>query len=172
MTTKKPILLDANVLIDYAQADDSILQLSSHHLGPIYVPDPVVEEVDDLSLPDYDRLGLVIVQPTTVQMFAAVTQSWNSKIADGICYVLCQDNRWTCATNDRKVRSKCIEEGVNSIWGTELMLRLIDLGELSADEAIEVIQTIKSNNKYIGKKVVNAFITEAQKLERNRDKES
>ncbi len=165
MSFKKPILLDANVLIDYAQSDKSILLMASEQFGPIYVPDPVVQEVDDLLESDYDQLGLIIFPPTTDQMFHAALQTWTLKIADALCFLLCQDNRWECVTNDVRVRKQCIKHGVQVIWGTELMLRLIELDQLSAVEAIEVMQTIQANNPYINQTIVEAFITKAHELE-------
>lgn len=40
----RPLLFDANVLIDYGNADYRIMTLSTEHLGPAMVPSPVLEE--------------------------------------------------------------------------------------------------------------------------------
>lgn len=167
MSLNKPLLLDANVLIDYAKTDDSILQLATQHLGPIYIPDPVVEEVDELRQDDYDRLGLIIVEPTTHQMFAAAIQGWTSKMADALCFILAQSNRWICVTSDRRVRKQCIDNGVSTLWGTQLMLELIKIDQLQAEEAITVMQMIQETNPYIRSAIVEAFTSEARHLSTN-----
>lgn len=52
------LLADANVLIDYRDADPSVLSLAATHVGPIRVVHAVLEEVhgfDDLS--DHPKSG-------------------------------------------------------------------------------------------------------------------
>ncbi len=164
----KPILIDANVLIDYAQSDDSVLLLATQHLSILYVPDPVVEEVNDLSESDYDRLNLTIIEPTTVQMLHAASLDWTPRIADKICFVLCQENQWICATNDKKVRTQCSNAGIEVMWGAQIMLELIKVEQLSADEAIEIMNTIQLKNPYIKQATVNRFSEKAREIETKR----
>lgn len=42
------LVVDANVLIDYAKADESVLALVVRHVGPVYVPRDVLDEVDQV----------------------------------------------------------------------------------------------------------------------------
>jgi hypothetical protein len=56
------LVADANVLIDYAKTDPTILALYTRHLGPIYVPSVILDEVDQLDISDCASLGLTIVE--------------------------------------------------------------------------------------------------------------
>lgn len=58
------LLVDANVLIDYASADASVLALAARHIGPIYVPRDVLDEVEQLDEAECGRLGLVVLDGT------------------------------------------------------------------------------------------------------------
>ena len=50
--TRKLMLLDACVLIDYWKAERSVLESFSTHLGVLHVASPVLDEVDNISDPD------------------------------------------------------------------------------------------------------------------------
>lgn len=56
------LVADANVLIDYAQTDPSVLTLHVRHFGPIYVPSVILDEVDQLDAADCESLGLTVVE--------------------------------------------------------------------------------------------------------------
>ena len=61
------MVLDANVLIDYAKTDATVLALVVKHVGPVHVPSALLPEVKQLQQSDYDRLGLRVVEPTVAQ---------------------------------------------------------------------------------------------------------
>ena len=56
------LVADANVLIDYAKTDPSVLALYIRHIGPIFVPMVILDEVDQLDARDCERLGLTIIE--------------------------------------------------------------------------------------------------------------
>lgn len=65
------LVVDANVLIDYAKADESVLALVVQRVGPIYIPRDVFEEVEQLDEDACTRLGLVVVDGTLEQLLEA-----------------------------------------------------------------------------------------------------
>ena len=56
------LVADANVLIDYAKTDRSILTMHVRHFGPIFVPRVILDEVDQLDAAECESLGLTIVE--------------------------------------------------------------------------------------------------------------
>lgn len=160
------LLLDANVLIDYLKTSESILTLVSEHLGNVYVPSVVVDEVrkgqhfDDS---DCDRLNIQVVDPTTAMLIEAQSMAWsNPSLADKVCFVMCKRRGWTCVTNDKSVRKRCDAEGVKVLWGLQLMLRLIECGALSSDDAINVAKEIKNLNPFMVQATVDTFTQKAK----------
>lgn len=45
-----PVITDANVLIDYAESDITILALYSTEIEPIIIPETILDEVDQLTI--------------------------------------------------------------------------------------------------------------------------
>jgi hypothetical protein len=68
---KPGFVVDANVLIDYANVDLTVLTVFSTSVAPIYVPDAVLEKVSALDPGDCDQLGFVVHQPTLEQLLEA-----------------------------------------------------------------------------------------------------
>ena len=78
------LIVDANVLIDYLKADESILQLATTHLGTVHVPREIVDEVDQIDDPTCQRLGLVIVEASTDQLLEAGRSSGQLSFEDWV----------------------------------------------------------------------------------------
>lgn len=43
------LILDANVLIDFINCDKSIIKLICSYIGQIYLPSPILDEINNLS---------------------------------------------------------------------------------------------------------------------------
>ena len=156
------LVVDANVLIDYAKADESVLALVVQHVGPIYIPRDVFEEVDQLSEDACTRLGLVVVDGTLEQLLEAGETAGGLSFADRMCLILARDHGWVCATNDGRLRRACVEGGVEVRWGLQLMLEVVEAGGMEAESAIEVAVAIGRENPWIKQAVVDAFIGKAR----------
>jgi hypothetical protein len=151
------LLVDANVLIDYAQADPTVLALVAHHLGPVHVPQDVLDEVDQLDEEACDRLGLKVVEGTLGQVLEAGAGGGGLSFPDWMCLILARDHGWTCVTNDGRLRTACAAEGVSVLWGLQLMVQLVDAGELDGKDAIGVAEAIEETNPWLSARVVAAF---------------
>jgi len=155
-----PLLLDANVLVDYAHCDDSILALISTHVGTVHVATPVLGEVKEIAKADCTRLGVTLVEPDLDQLLTAANARGRMSMQDHLCLLLAKERGWTCVTNDRRLRLECAAQGVPLIWGVELICKLVEGGGSTTEDAKDVICCIhRSNPRYIGQDVVrSAFV--------------
>jgi predicted nucleic acid-binding protein len=173
MGTRKYLVIDANVLIDYIAADRTILALASQHLGIVHVPRTILdEELPDLTEDECRRLGIVVVDETVDQLVEAGAGSSRGALSfeDRLCLILARDGVWTCVSNDGALRRECAAVGVEVRWGLQLMQELVAIGQLSAEGAIDVANAIHKNNpKFIPQKLVNEFSVKVRELERRRD---
>ncbi len=153
----KAIISDANILIDYAKTNTKILRLAAKHLYNIYVPTVIADEVAELSRKDIRALGLNIIEPELEQIIEAATYDSGTSREDRLCFVLARDNKWACATNDKKLRRLCSSKKVACLWGFEVMIMLFRLKVLSYREAINTAEKIAAINPRISDEVVSTF---------------
>lgn len=155
------LVADANVLIDYAQTDPSVLTLHVRHVGSIYVPSVILDGVDQLNAGDCESLGLTVVEEPLEILVAATEERGQLSFEDRVCLLLARTNQWTCITNERPLHRACSEENVASIWGLRLMINLVHAGQLSRNTAIEVAQAIHHiNPRYITQEILDRFESE------------
>ncbi|MDA8116560.1 MAG: hypothetical protein M0000_04070 [Actinomycetota bacterium] len=155
--SRVPLIADANVLIDYADADRSILSLLVRHTGPVYVATAVVEKVEQLSVNECERLGLTVVVPTIEQLLEAGQGRPGIAFDDALCLILARDHGWCCMTNDKALRKACTSEGVGIAWGLEVMVDLIALAVLGVEDGCTTARRIRDNNAFITEEVVTEF---------------
>lgn len=156
--TRIPLIADANVLIDYLDADPTVLALIAEETGPVMIAAAVLAKVDQLDTSICDKLGMRIVNASLDQLREAGQRRPGLAFDDMVCLVLARDNEWCCVTNDRALRAACESCGVEVRWGLEVMLPLVARNALSADEATEVALTIHKNNQaYISVSIVERF---------------
>ena len=154
----RPLVVDANVLIDYANTDAYILTLVSRHLAPVHVPTAVLEVVDQVDATECERLGLVVCEANLEQAIEAGAERGRLAFDDRICLILARDNNWACITNDRALRTACAAAGVPTVWGLAVMLDLVAEGVLAAADAINVARAIhETNPRFVTTAVVSAF---------------
>lgn len=136
------------MLIDYVNSDVSVLALAARHVGSIYVLSTVLTEVDGLGEEDCDRLGLQVYEPQLSQLQAAAQKRGALSTQDHLCLILAQEEGWTCVTNDGALRRACGRHRVPVLWGLELMIELVQLGQLAEAEATAVAQLIHQANPF------------------------
>lgn len=119
------LVADANVLIDYAKTDPSILTMHVRHFGPIFVPSVILDEVDQLDVAECESLGLTIVAEPLEILLAATEHRRPLSFEDQVCLLLARANQWTCVTNEKPLHRACKREKVASIWGLRLMIELV-----------------------------------------------
>ena len=153
------IVIDANVLIDYAKTNPGVLALASRYLGQIYVPREILDEASaDIPQSDCDRLGLRVVQATTEQLIEAASVRSQLSFQDRVCLILARDERWTCLTNDIRLRRACTELHIPLMWGLEVMIDLVRGGWMEKSAAQSVARGIHAiNPRHISIAVLERF---------------
>lgn len=151
-------VLDANVLIDYCEADRSVLTLASRHVGLIQVPSVLLDEVDGLDESECERLGLVVIEPESSLLVAAGRRRPGLSYYDHVCLLSAKAAGWTCVTNDGRLRRECRAEQVTVWWGLELMVPLVAERHLTIPAATTVARAIRSANPlYITDEILSRF---------------
>jgi predicted nucleic acid-binding protein len=153
--------MDANVLIDFCEADRTVLRLVSEHIGPVHVALPILrEEVQDfLAEDDHAELGIVPIEPTLEAATEAAGKRAGLSFHDQLCLVLARDNGWTCVTNDGRLRRECEAEEIPVLWGLETIALLVDAQVLPVAEAERLGRAIqRSNPRFITDKVMKGFL--------------
>jgi hypothetical protein len=154
-----PILLaDADVLIDYAETDRSILRLVSEHLGPLKVLRQVLATVRALSATDCKALHIEVLNPPAEFVLLAGRDRGRLSVEDYLCFLTCRDERWTCVTNDAKLINVCREAEVAFKRGLRLMLDLVERERLARPRARQVARAIHEvNPRHINESVLRDF---------------
>jgi rRNA-processing protein FCF1 len=161
-TGRELLLLDANVVIDYAITDLGVLGLVAHHIGRVYVVRSVLDEVEQVRERDCKRLGIEIVDPSLEQLVAAgEAERGRLSFTDRLSLIVAHDSGWTCVTNDRALRRACRERGVPVWWGLRLMLALVRAGKLAPDAALAVARAIhEDNTRHLTAEILGRFALE------------
>jgi len=154
------MIMDACVLIDFIKAERTILELVVKHIGPLHIPSPVVEEINEIDdESELVELGLIILEPEIEDAFAAATPSGPISFQDRLCLLAAKRHGFTCVTNDKNLRNLCRQEDVPLFWGLELIAKLHKVGGITSKEAEIIAKAIrKSNPKHITDKIVSLFI--------------
>lgn len=152
------LLVDANVLIDYADADRSILTLVARHIAALHVPEPVLAEVESLDRTECERLGLTVIDVPLEQLAEAQAGVGALSLEDRVCLIVASGGGFTCVTNDKTLRRQCATAGVPTLWGLELMAELVALRQLTPDVARAVARTIHiANPHHITREILRRF---------------
>lgn len=166
MATRRFLLLDANVLVDYLATDLEVLALVHAHVGPVHIVSTVLAEVDGLEAEECERLGFRIVEPSLDQVAGADSGGGPLSFQDRTCLAVSRDAGWTCVTNDKALRRACEADGVDVLWGLELLLEVVRRGHLPVERASRVAtMTHDQNPGHVGKGVLAEFHRKLSKLE-------
>lgn len=163
---RRSFIIDANVLIDFARSDLSILGAAAQHLGDIYILSTVLDEVSGLDENRCSLLGICIFEPELAHLLAAGEKPGRLSIQDHLCLALARENGWTCVTNDRALREACRRDEVSMLWGLQLILELVQRGALSSECALKAADEIhRSNPAHITHEILSKFIGRVRELD-------
>lgn len=155
----KFLIVDANIVIDYLDCDETLFILVKKHIGQVYLASPLLGEVKTLDLTSCHRLGIKIIDPTIEQLSWAAEQEFSISFQDKICLALARDHNWALVTNDKALRKRCESENITLIWGAELICLLCEAGGLHHDNARDIILVLHDNNPlFITKEIVKSAL--------------
>jgi hypothetical protein len=151
--------VDADVLIDYADTDTTVLTLFSRHHGSICVLTPVLDqEVDSLDAADCDRLGITVVQVETELLLEAGKRGGALSLHDWATLLVAGEMGARCITNDKALRRECGNVGISCVWGLEIMVELVRGGNMVGADAIRVAESIHEINPgHISRRLLDRF---------------
>jgi predicted nucleic acid-binding protein len=159
-------VIDANVLIDYADSDPSILTLFSKNIGSIHIIPDVLEKVEQLNTKECRRLGLVLAEPTLEQYLEAGKKIPGLAFDDTLCLILARDHHWTLISTDKALRSACKKAHISLLWGLELMLPLVEKNLLSPSQAQKTAARIHTLNPgFVHQQIIESFTKKIEDLQ-------
>ena len=157
--TSSVLLVDADVLIDYREAELAILSLVAQHVGWVAVVPSVLEEVRGVTAAQCAHLGIEVIEVSTDRMLQAVQIESSVSFNDRLCLVVCREEGWTCVTNDGALRRLCERHGVETRFGLGLMLDLVAAGALTRRRAMAVARRMQASNPlHINNRVLTRFL--------------
>ena len=130
------LLADADVLIDYRDSDLEVLKLIGQHVGPVAVLASVLADVHGLTRADCTRLSVSVLGVSTARLLRAGIVDASVSFNDRLCFVVCQEEAWTCVTNDRALRRLCKRLGVKTRFGSRLLVDLVASMAITKERAI------------------------------------
>ena len=152
------LISDANVLIDFVEADPEALHLMATTLWQLHVSRDVLREVRALSVQRARSIGLIICEPTIDEVRAASAPVGGLSGPDRLCLAMAKGRGWACLTNDQRLRGECAISGVQVLWGLEALLMLHKAGALAKAHAIKTAEAIrKANPRHITEEILRRF---------------
>lgn len=158
------LLFDANVLIDYFDADPSVFASIRRSVGEIYVVSSVLAEVGQIDEGQAADLGLKIFEPEFAMLSAAAAGEGRLSFQDKLCLMVALAQNMTCVTNDTALRARCTEQKVKILWGLELLLLAVQNGGIPAPDAADIGRTICTLNPRLGADVLKGFLKKVHKF--------
>ena len=158
------IICDASVLIDYIKSEPRVLLLTSKNIGRLHTPAQVLGEVKQLDSKTAKRLGIVIIQPVLSQLKEASIRGGPLSRSDKLVFIMSRDAGCTCWTSDHSLRKRCLDEGLNVLWGLEMLIILCEKGHLSKIGATRVARLVRSSGAFITDEVIANFEAKINKI--------
>lgn len=139
------------------EAGKKVISLFAASVEALYVPFPVLQEVTKLSEAEARKLGLEVID-TEIDVLEKASQiKTGCSFKDNVCYLTAKAEGLICATNDKKLRKVCEADGVETFWGLQIMIFLVQEGKLSKKEAVEIARKIHGINSNITKDLLIYF---------------
>jgi len=150
---REAAICDANVLIDYVDADEDVIRELIKYWGTVNVPTRILHEVKKLPIERAEDLGLTVIE-TPLVLPAAPGLSG----PDRACLHFVISEGWTCIANDTLLRRECRRQGGKVVWGLEMLLKLVSAGQITKARAKGIAERIGTFNPEITSKLIGEFI--------------
>ena len=155
-----PVLItDSCVLIDYIKSARDALRMLTRMVRFVVPRILLVEEVHDLTVDEAESLGLEVFDAPIEVLGEATRMPRPLSNFDWLCLILARDNRWTCVSNDRRLRAQCNSMGVETQWSLDPLLMLVRQKKLTKERAEKIVREMAKQNRFIGVRVVTAFVS-------------
>lgn len=149
---REAAVCDANVLIDYMDADEDIIRELVRYWGKVHVPTLVLHEVKKLDEVHAKELGLIIIEtPLVLEAVGGLSKP------DRACLHFVLKEGWTCIANDTLLRRECLRRGGKVLWGLEMLLVMVSASQITSARALEIAEKIAEINPEITTEIVTTF---------------
>ncbi|MDO8586105.1 MAG: hypothetical protein Q7T82_03610 [Armatimonadota bacterium] len=155
--TKRLLIPDACVLIDFCLEDSTLLSLAAASLGRVVVLSPVLSEVRQLSDVEADRLALTVVEPSMELVLNASARRGRLSFRDRLCLLFAKASGGTLYTNDKALLNAARSDGLDARWGLEILLELVSAGELVSQEALRIARSIAGRWRFSSDALIEEF---------------
>ena len=168
---RKLLVVDADVVIDFCEADILMLGKVSRYVGQVHILTTVLDEVDQLTEAKCTELAIVVLDPPVEIVSTVPGRRSGLSINDQLCLAVAKENGWTCVTNDRALRRACKAVDVESLWGLETLVLVVEAGGVAAEEALAVATSIRRENpRFITDDIMAAFAARVERARKARKK--
>lgn len=169
MTPLRPLLLvDACVLIDYANTSRDVLKLVTEHVGKLHVTPTVFREVTQIRPEEIAYWGLTVVEPSLDALGWAGEARGRLSFEDRLAVAVSKEYGFTCVSNDNQLRLECGRQGVPVLWGLELLLALASSRAITKVKARQVGEAMCNANRWLGSEVLERFVTKLEGIKPHR----
>ncbi len=154
------LLLDSCVIFDFMKADGELFTLASRYVGPVYVADALIPELQDFcGVEEIEEVGLrtLEVDKSDLDAASALSETGPLSYYDVVCLLTARRLGCVCVTNDRNLRKACEREQVALFWGLELVFRVFQAGGIDRERARRIGEQIGKRNRWISRKVLERF---------------
>ncbi len=159
-STCEAAICDANILIDYLDAEVTIFRELIAYWGKVYVPERVLKEVQELSRKQAEQLGLTIVRaPLILPVVVGLS------VPDRACLALAIQENWICLTNDKRLRQACRQKGGTVMWGLQMLFELVSAHQIPVARAELIARRIKDSNPEITEMLLEKFLAKLHLLD-------
>jgi hypothetical protein len=149
---REAAICDANVLIDYAAADEDVIRELVKYWGTVYVPTRIIHEVRKLPIERAKDLGLTVIEtPLTLPSAPGLSGP------DRACLHFVLSEGWTCIANDTLLRRECKRQGGKVVWGLEMLLKLVSAEQITNARALGIAERIGTLNPEITANIITEF---------------
>jgi predicted nucleic acid-binding protein len=143
------LIVDACALIDFFDADISMLAAYAARINSVYVAPDVIDEVFQVEADDVAKHNLAVLEPTLEQYVEAAEPRASLSVADRMCFILARDHSLRIVTNDKTLRNHCERNGVRVVWTLELLIECVHSDLCSAELALAAARTMSESNRAI-----------------------
>lgn len=154
--TKKTIVFDANILIDLVNCEKGLLPLLSEEYN-IVIPDLILNEVNGLDKREAEEYGLLVTETSLEMIEKSRKRLAGCSFQDSVCFHMARENRWICATNDKRLGRECRKAKVEVMRSFRMLIMLVEGNVIHEQKAVTIAKKMVEINPQLTDDVLEDF---------------
>ncbi len=151
------VITDANILIDYVKADKELLNLLCSLFKSVKVPFDILNEVNELTLMQAQEFNIDVYYPEPETYYEASNELKRISFQDLVCFIDARKYGWAVITNDKSLKEYCNQKGIETFWGLQVMMFMVEEHLLTKRAALKTARRIVKNNPRIHEDILLDF---------------